>query len=453
MTSNAVVPVVAPESAGRQAQKLTALGKICIVALMIPAYFKIGTLLMTPSRIVFLIVIPILLVRLFSNRYGRVNSVDWLFLFHIFWFTLSATVNQPNVVVTFAGSTTVIMLGGYLAGRAAVRNLEQFLGFVRFFALVVTIGLPFALYEALSHHLSVALWIEMIPGVTSNKDVQYPLRMGLDRVQWVFVHPIHFGFFCSLSVGLFFVAMRNQMGTFRLWAQTGVLALMTFLSLSSGPFLAMIIQFMLILWAYVMRGIKRPWMTLVWLATGLYVVLEVASNGPVLYYIIAKVAFNPATANVRRILLDYGIAQVMADARFRHLQAPLEPAALDDGKPRQLLAWPRGVIRFSDVLRAFHGLPRRDREGNPSRFSKWKHNRPCAYRLDDVDAQRDADTRHGVHLERNLLIHVLLLWRRHVDARCRSPGQQEHRTAARGQATKTELHAIRDRARPRPHTF
>jgi hypothetical protein len=315
-------PFTAAESAGRAAQKLPKLALIAFVSLLIPAYFYVGPLLMTPSRLLFLFIVPILFFRLLGNKYGRFNVVDALFLFHVLWFTLSAAINQPKVVLTFGGSTSVVILGGYLAGRAGIRNLDDFLGFVRFFGLVVVIGAPFALYETLTHHLSISRVIELIPGVTSNKDVQYPLRMGLDRVQLVFAHPIHFGFFCSLSVGSFFFAMKHQMGNFRLWAQTAVLALMTFLSLSSGPFLAMIIQLLLLFWAHVMRKLERPWMTLVWLCTGLYVVLEVASNGPALYYIISKLAFNPATANVRRILLDYGIDQVIMTPVFGIFKRP-----------------------------------------------------------------------------------------------------------------------------------
>lgn len=313
---------ISAESAGRAAQKMPKLALICFISLLIPAYFSIGTLLMTPSRLLFLVLVPVLLIRLFGNKFGRFNLIDGLFIFHVLWFTLSAAINQPKVVITFGGSTSVIILGGYLAGRAGIRNLDQFLGFVRFFGLIVAIGLPFALYEALSHHLSISRLIEMIPGVTSNKDVQYPLRMGLDRVQLVFAHPIHFGFFCSLSAGLFFFSMKNQMGNFRLWAQAAVLGLMTFLSLSSGPFLAMLIQLLLLFWAHVMRKLERPWITLVWLCTGLYAVLEVASNGPALYYIITKLAFNPATANVRRILLDYGIDQVLMTPVFGIFKRP-----------------------------------------------------------------------------------------------------------------------------------
>jgi hypothetical protein len=314
--------VISAESTGRAAQKLPKLALICFISLLIPAYFNIGTLLMTPSRLLLLFLIPVLLMRLLGGKYGRVTNIDWLILFHMSWFTLSVFVNNPSVAVTYTGVNTVILLGGYLAARTSIRNLDQFIGFIRFFALVVTLALPFALYETLTRELTIPRLIEMIPGLTSNRDVQYPMRMGLDRVQFVFVHPIHYGFFCSLSVGLFFVAMKNMMGNFRLWGQTAILALMTFLSLSSGPFLSMIFQFLLILWAYVMRNLERPWMTLAWLCLGLYVVLEVASNGPALYYIITKLAFNPGTANARRILLEYGIDQVMMTPVFGIFKRP-----------------------------------------------------------------------------------------------------------------------------------
>lgn len=315
--------VVRPDGAGRAAQRMPGLALISFVALIIPANFTLGTLLMTPSRLLFVLLIPVLLLRLLGRRYGRVTYVDWLIIFHMSWFTLSVFVNTPvSVAVTYVGMNITVLLGGYLAGRAGIRDLDQFLGFVRFFGMVVALALPFALYETTTGHLTIPKLIDAIPGVDSIRDVNYARRMGFDRVQLVFVHPIHYGFFCSLSVGLFFVAMKSLVGSFRLWAQTLVLALMCFLSLSSGPFLAMIVQFLLILWAYVMRNLQRPWMTLTWLCFGLYVVLEVASNGPALYYIISKLAFNSSTANVRRVLLDYGIDQVIATPVFGIFNRP-----------------------------------------------------------------------------------------------------------------------------------
>jgi len=315
--------VVRPDGAGRAAQRMPILAMIAFVALLIPATFTLGTLLMTPSRLLFVLVIPVLLINLLGKRYGRVTYVDWLILFHMFWFALSVFVNaSPQVAVTFVGMNITVLLGGYLVGRAGIRNLDEFIGFVRFFGMIVALALPFAIYETTTGQLTIPRLLDAIPGVESVRDVNYPRRMGFDRVQLVFVHPIHYGFFCSLSVGLFFVAMKGILGSFRVWMQTLVLALMCFVSLSSGPFLAMIIQFLLIFWLYVMRRLERPWMTLVWLCLGLYIVLEVASNGPALYYIISKIAFNSATANVRRILLDYGIDQVIATPVFGIFKRP-----------------------------------------------------------------------------------------------------------------------------------
>lgn len=315
--------VVRPEGEGRAAQRMPAFAMVVFISLLIPAFFNIGTLLMTPSRLLFLLAIPLLLLRLFGRRYGRVTAIDWLILFHMTWFTLSVFVNvNTQVAVTYVGMNLTVLLGGYLAGRAGIRNLDQFIGFVRFFGLVVALALPFALFETLTGQLTIPRLIDAIPGVDSIKDVNYPRRLGFDRVQLVFVHPIHYGFFCSLSVGLFFVAMKGLVGNSRLWVQTLILALMCFLSLSSGPFLAMIIQFMLILWLRIMKNYERPWWILTLLSLGLYVVLEIASNGPALYYIISRLAFNSSTANVRRILLDYGIDQVIATPVFGIFNRP-----------------------------------------------------------------------------------------------------------------------------------
>jgi hypothetical protein len=301
--------MISAESAGRAAQKMPLIAKLAMLSLLTPAYFMWGTLLMTPSRLFFLIAVPWWLIRLFSGKAGRVNFVDWLVLFHVCWFTLSVAINKPAAAVTFAGSNSLIILGGYLAGRMSIRNIDHFYGFIRFFTGILLLSIPFVVYESLSQQLTIPHYIELL-GIRSNKDVEYPLRMGLDRVQFVFAHPIHFGIFASLSVGLFFVAMQRQVGTFRLWAQTLVLALVTFSSLSSGPLLSMVIQFLIILWSYVTRKLENRWLILLWGLFIVYVVLEIASNGPVLYYIISRLTFSGATANYRRILLNYGMAQV-----------------------------------------------------------------------------------------------------------------------------------------------
>ncbi len=315
--------VVRPDGAGRAAQRMPFFVLVVFVSLLIPAFFSLGTLLMTPSRLIFLLLVPVLLPRLLGRNYGRVTYVDWLILFHMCWFTLSVFVNvKPQVAVTYVGMNLTVLLGGYLVGRAGIRNLDQFIGLVRFFGLVVALALPLALFETTTGQLTIPRLIDAIPGVDSIKDVNYQRRLGFDRVQLVFVHPIHYGFFCSLSVGLFFVAMKGLIGDVRRWVQTLILAMMCFLSLSSGPFLAMVIQFMLIVWLRVMRNVERPWMVLTILCVALYAVLEVASNGSALYYIISKLAFNSATANVRRILLDYGIDQVMVTPIFGIFNRP-----------------------------------------------------------------------------------------------------------------------------------
>ncbi len=300
---------VAQAVSQRARQKMPLTAKLAMLSLLTPAYFMFGTLLMTPSRLFFMLAIPFWLFRLFSGKAGRVNFVDWLVIFHVFWFSLSVAINKPAAAITFAGSNSIIILGGYLAARTTILNIDQFYGFIRFFAGVLLLSVPFVMYETLSQHLTIPYYIELL-GLRSNKDVEYPLRMGLDRVQFVFSHPIHFGIFASLSVGLFFVAMQRQVGTFRLWAQTLVLALVTFSSLSSGPLLSMVIQLLIILWSYVTRKLTNRWQILIWGLFVLYLVLEIASNGPVLYYIISRLTFSGATANYRRILLNYGMAQV-----------------------------------------------------------------------------------------------------------------------------------------------
>ena len=106
---------------------------------------------------------------------------------------------------------------------------------------------PFAFIE-FAFHRSL---IDMAMGRGGGGGGAGGFRLGFRRVSCVFPHPILFGVFCSIFIANFFyVFYRSPWG--RLW-KMGLAMFMTFMALSSGPLLAMLVQLMLIGWERLLR--------------------------------------------------------------------------------------------------------------------------------------------------------------------------------------------------------
>lgn len=291
--------------------RLPLLTKVVLLTLFFPAYFSIGSLALSPSKLVFLFLVPALLVNLLRGRYGRLLFVDIFFLIFAAWMTLAMLANHtPQVAIEYTGSSTVTLLGGYLTARATIRTKAQFIALVRFLTLVVIISLPFALYETATSRTTIPRWIAELPGFRSHNDINHDPRFGLWRVQFVFAHPIHYGIFCCMVFSLVFVGLVRVIGTPLRLVTSGAVALCCFLSVSSGPFLALLTQFALIFWAWSMRWTGMPWRLIGWIGVISYIILEVASNRPAIYAIVSRLAFNSSTAFSRRVLFEHGVAQI-----------------------------------------------------------------------------------------------------------------------------------------------
>lgn len=286
------------------------LATISLVSLMLPVSFPMGSLLMTPSRLLFLIILPILMINLLSGKYGKITAIDIMILLYMLWRTFIPFIHNPNVALQYAGSNSVIILGGYLSARASIRSPQDFQWMAKVLGAFVFFSFPFALYEARTSDMVVPRFLEGVLHLTSARDVNYLPRLGVERVQFVFPHPILYGLFCSMVLAVSFVGLRGYHSTARRWVSLAIIVACCFMSVSSGPFLSALAQIGLIIWAYVLRNVARRWFILAMICLVVYLILEILSNRPAVYAVLSVLAFNPATANVRRILLDYGLAQI-----------------------------------------------------------------------------------------------------------------------------------------------
>ena len=307
----------ADAAARAEDQSLSPVFVLVFLALIIPIFFSVGSLHMSLSRLVLLILTPILTYRLLAGQYGRVLPTDWLMLAFMFWFALSTLIKVPESFVTFVGSNMLILLGGYLTARAYVRGPRSFRQFTYLYGGVILVSLPFAIHEGLTDHMAIARLLDQIPGIRSSPDVNYGLRRGIYRVQVVFTHPIHYGLFCTMAFGLVFVGLRDRLNAVLRWLWGIAIGACCFLSVSSGPLMGIMAQVGLIVYGSVAaRWMSRPWLWLLRGGIAGYVLLDLASSRPAYFVLAERIAFNPGTAYARKTLIDFGTMRIKQNPLF-----------------------------------------------------------------------------------------------------------------------------------------
>lgn len=283
---------------------------VVFLSLVIPVFFELGSLHMSLSRVVLLVLTPILLAQLFLGRFGKILVTDYLVLGFMFWFTISTLKNNPQVFVTFVGSNMLILLGGYLTGRTMVRGPRSAHQMIYLYCGAILVTLPFAIYETITSVMPIARLLDQIPGIVSSPDVDYEPRRGLHRVQVVFVHPIHYGLFCTMGFGLVMVGLKRRINGVARWLWAIAIGAACFLSVSSGPLLGIMMQVALVFYGFAARNLLHPWKWLLRFSVVGYILLDLLSTRPAYFAIAERLAFSSGTAYARKIALDYGLAQV-----------------------------------------------------------------------------------------------------------------------------------------------
>lgn len=138
--------------------------------------------------------------------------------------------------------------------------------------------------------------------------------MGLERVQGTFLHPIHFGLFCSVAFSLCFVALKDVFSTSRRLISAALIGLCAFLALSSGAILAMILQITLITWAIVFDKLRWRWWLLVGLFALAYLTVDLISNRSAMRVFMSYATFSAHTAYWRAIIFEWGVMNVLGNA-------------------------------------------------------------------------------------------------------------------------------------------
>ena len=315
-----VAPLGGPRSAlndaALAASKLPLPVLIMILTILIPVEFRIGSLALTGLRVELIIMIIPLLYGLFSGRFGPILMVDWLFLGHFGWIVVALAVNNPDRMVQQAGSLGVEFLGGYLMGRAYIRSREAFAALSKVLIWSIVLMVPLFLYEAKTDYTVIPMLLEKLPGISSVNISRPDPRMGLNRVQASFDHPIHFGLYASVVFSLAFVAFEGIRSLAWRIVMSVIVVGSGALALSSGALLALVLQIGLISWSLMFQKIQWRWWLLLGLFVLAYIVIDLLSNRTPIKVFMSYATFSAHTAYWRGIIFEWGMKNVWANPIF-----------------------------------------------------------------------------------------------------------------------------------------
>ncbi len=282
---------------------LTLLSFLCPTELSL----YIAGLRLPPHRLALLILLPLALAKIVTSRDQRIRSFDVLFALYGIWTIAVYTYHAGQEGFVYGGSLALEALGGYFVARAFVRTSEQLRATMRIFIFAVLAAALFALPEMLFGHIYTHDFLARVTGYYHPTGVE--TRLGFTRAYGTFDHPIHYGTFCAALFALFWFAERR---TVKRRINALIMALATFLGLSSAPMLCLGLQGGMLVWDRVTRTLKgRLSLTLAAIA-GVYIGMSLLSSRSPIAFIATGMTLDPWTGFYRMQIWENGMLNVWA---------------------------------------------------------------------------------------------------------------------------------------------
>ncbi|MCY4333180.1 MAG: O-antigen ligase domain-containing protein [Litoreibacter sp.] len=272
-----------------------------------------GPLQMTSVRLYMALLLVPLLISLFRHR---PNATDLLLLLFVPWAGIAMWVNTPGQAIEHAGVMMLEMFCGYMLARRYITNAAQFVALIKAVLLLVLLCFPLAIYETLTGAPIAINAIRAIPGISSVEVADIEKRLGFERVQGLFAHPIHFGLFCASAVALGFVGLSKAMSPMVRWTATALAVATAFLALSSGAILSVMIQLFLILWAALFAAHKQRWWWLMAAIAAAYIFIDFVSNRGPFQVFLSYATYSAHNAYWRTLIFEWGMVNVWANPVF-----------------------------------------------------------------------------------------------------------------------------------------
>lgn len=279
--------------------------RLFLVSLIIPWIIELGALRLSVSRIILIATIVPCLVMWMNGKAGRIRTPDILVILFCLWCTLSlAVVHDVTTSIQSGGMTAIETMGAYFLARVLIRSERQFYGVVKAIFLIILFLLPFSIYESVTgSNISMNMFRSVLP---TQIDYFMAPRWGLRRVQSVFDHPILYGVFCTSVFALVHKVLGRNLSMMRRWGRSVLVFVATFLSLSSGPLSALVVQALLMSWGWILRDFQYRWHVLAGFFAALYTGISLLSNQSFFEFYVHYFAFSQDTGWDRIRIWHYG---------------------------------------------------------------------------------------------------------------------------------------------------
>lgn len=289
---------------------------VFFIGLVIPLFVYVGPMRLSVYRMALLVAFFPVLFYWLSGRVGRIRLPDICVVVICLWSSLSMVIMDGGLGATIEpiGILWAETLGAYLLGRCYIRTPEAFFTITRLMFRFGLVLVPFALYELKTGRSPIVDLFGMI-GSTYFQNTN-PGRMGFERVQGPFTHPIHFGVFFGGLIGMFYYVL----GYGKLWinrvGRAGLGFFLCFCSLSSGPLAAASAQTIFLVWDGLMKSVRSRWYIFAGLALAAFIVVDLISNRTPFHVFISYFAFSSHTAYNRIAIWIHGSASIWANPLF-----------------------------------------------------------------------------------------------------------------------------------------
>jgi hypothetical protein len=283
------------------------------VMIALPIQFNLGPVFMTGVRGVLLVTTIPLTIRLFSGQLGRVLPTDLLLFTYVIWAVSTLFITSPQQAVSIGGAYFIEVYGSYLLARNYIRTPENFRAMSRGLFMVLIFTIPFAIYETQTGRALIPSFIDKLPGIYSWGDYYNLLagrRLGLERSQVIFAHPIHYGLFCVSLISLAMVAYKNMITSLRRYFLAIFVCIGVICSVSSGAILPMVLQSGLMLWAWIFSRVRSRWVILCSILAICYLVVDFLSNRSPITVFLSYASLSPGTALGRVQIFEWGMNNV-----------------------------------------------------------------------------------------------------------------------------------------------
>ena len=320
---------------------------LVIAAIISPTELSVylGGMRLSQHRLVFLLVLPLALLRLIRRPDIKIHAFDIAFLLYNVWtvsifmyhgdsnLTAASGSNSGSQgALSYGGSLALEGLGGYIITRAYVRDWASCAAVIRLlFAAVALVGL-FALPETITNKHLIHDFASSLTGYLF--PLKYETRMGLERAYSTFDHPIHYGTFCASILAMVYFTERELA---KRWRKCLMIGFATILGLSSAPMLCIFLQLGLIVWDQVTRGVTGRLKMTLGAIFAVYVASSMLFNRSLAAFVATGMTLDPWTGYYR--------LEIWAAGRENVMGAPFTGIGLAD--------WVRPWWMIADSIDAF----------------------------------------------------------------------------------------------------